>query len=125
MNKYMLATEKQKEFYNKVRIDLYNVFDKVNINSEELNKLLKLLSCESVKTPALINDLSLCVLIKYGFNRDHVKMLSKIIMKYNRFSTRRVLERLTYLKDNVVDKITYENVINNNENFLYDKQEVN
>ena len=79
--------------------EIYKVFSCCNVTEEELNKWIGVIEIDRKKEEAKIVDLALCVLVKFGLNKNNVKELAR---EFKRARSIHLYERLNYLSEYVV-----------------------
>jgi hypothetical protein len=86
--------------------EIYDLFLKLGVSPEVLDDWLDEITIDKKKTEARITDLALCVLIRNGLKRKHLRRLG-VRLHLRRCRPKHLLEKFDYLKEYVVkDKET-------------------
>ena len=95
--------------------EIYTIFLQLGVQKTELYNWLICILIDRKKTEAIISDLFLCVGIKNGLNKKHLKKLASILLPHQ-LRARRLVDRMDYLNDYVVTPTTNKlNLFNNTE----------
>jgi DNA-directed RNA polymerase alpha subunit len=96
-----MVTEAYKQKEKIEKKEIYDLFSKLGVTQKELDKWIEEISLDIKKTESRITDLALCVLIRNGLKRKHLRRLGARL-QLRRCRPKHLLEKFDYFEKYIV-----------------------